>query len=356
MQVIGLDRRAMRAFLVHNPKAGLHYSEADVAETVRFLQSENVEVVGTKAIVGPRDATAFAREAVRERCDLLFISGGDGTIGLAAEGLLDSETALAILPGGTGNVFARQLGMPVAGPLHPKPLLESARMLLSGRVRNVDLGRVTLGSGVQRYFLAWAGVGFDAQISRNLEADPVRKKQLGPFAFALAGFLLLRDFTGSPVRLRFDGHPVNRRILMLVANNIQLYGIIFRMAQHAAIDDGCFDIYGFRGENPWRALIYALRLLVNRHIDDPDVDIYRATTLEITSTRPMPVQIDGDFIGETPATIECLPRALRLVVPASAPATLFVKGTEQGEVKETAVEWMQRVARDVQNVIRPEHY
>lgn len=346
----------MRAFVVHNPKAGLHYAEADVAETVRFLQTEQVEVVATRTIVGPRDATTFAREAVAANCDVLFISGGDGTIGLAAEGLLGSDTALAILPGGTGNVFARQLGMPVAGPLHPKPLLEASRMLLSGRVRNVDLGRVTLGSGVERYFLAWAGVGFDAQISRNLEADPARKRQLGPFAFALAGFLLLRDFAGSPVRLRFDGHPVHRRILMLVANNIQLYGIIFRMAQHAAIDDGCFDIYGFRGENPWRALLYAVRLLLNRHIDDPDVDIYRATRLEITSTRPLPVQIDGDFIGETPATIECLPRVLRMVVPAAAPATLFAKGNDHAEVKETTVEWMQRMARDVQNLIRPEHY
>ncbi len=346
----------MRAYLVHNPTAGLHYSEAEVAEAVRFLQAENVDVLATKAIVGPRDAAIYAREAADLRCDVLFVSGGDGTIGLAAEGLLGSETALAILPGGTGNVFARQLGLPVAGPLHPKPLVESARLLLAGRVRRVDVGRVEVGSGLTRYFMAWAGVGFDAQISRNLEADPVRKKQLGPFAFALAGFLLLRDFAGSPVRLRFDGHPINRRILMLVANNIQLYGIIFRMAHHAVIDDACFDIYGFRGESPWRALLYAMRLLVGRHIDDPDVDIYRARTLEITSTRPLPVQIDGDFIGETPAVIECLPRALHLLVPVSAPVTLFSEGAGQAETKETAVEWVQRVARDVQNAIRPEHY
>ena len=349
----------MRAFVVHNPKAGLHYSEAEVAEAVRYLQSENVQVVATKAIVGPADAAIFAREAVSARCDILFLSGGDGTIGLAAEGLLGANTALAILPGGTGNVFARQLGLPVAGPLHPKPLLESARLLLAGAVRPVDVGRVTLGSGVQRHFLAWAGVGFDAQISRNLEATPARKKQLGPFAFALAGFLLLRDFAGSPVRLRFDGHPVQRRILMLVANNIQLYGIIFRMAQHAVIDDGCLDIYGFRGENPWRGLIYAVRLLLNRHIDDPDVDIYRAGKIEISSARPMPVQIDGDFVGETPVTIECLPRSLNLLVPLHAPATLFANRAGLGEAKESGGEWMQRVARvarDVQHVIRPEHY
>lgn len=346
----------MRAFFAYNPAAGLHFSEAEVAEAIRYLKAEGVEIVATRAIAGPRDATTFAREAVTEHCDVLFLSGGDGTLGLAAEGLLGSDTALAILPGGTGNVFARQLGMPVAGPLHPKPLLESARMLLSGRVHDVDLGRVTLISGAQHYFLAWAGVGFDAQISRNVGADPVLKKQLGPFAFALAGFLLLRDFAGAPVRLRFDGHLVNRRALMLVANNIQLYGIIFRMAQHAMIDDGYFDIYGFRGEKPWRALLYAVRLLLNQHIGDPNVDIYRARKLEITGARPMPVQIDGDFIGETPAVIECLPRVLRLVVPTAAPTTLFTQAASRGESKESPVEWMQRVARDVQHAIRPEHY
>ncbi len=346
----------MRAYFIHNPAAGLHYSEAEIAETIRFLQTENVEVVATKAAVGPRDAAVFAQEAVALGCDVVFLSGGDGTIGVAAEGLLNSDTALAILPGGTGNVFARQLGLPVAGPLHPKPLIEAARMLLCGNVRAVDVGRLALSPGLERYFLAWAGVGFDAQISRTLKDDPVRKKQLGPFAFALSGFLILRDFRGTPFRLRMDGHPVSRRMLMLVANNIQLYGIIFRMAQHAVIDDGCFDLYGFRGDSPWRALLHAVRLLANRHIDDPAVDIYRARRLEITTSKPMPVQIDGDFVGETPVVIECLPRALRLLTPTQAPATLFSESLARGDAKETAVEWMQRVARDVQNAIRPEHY
>ena len=151
-------------------------------------------------------------------------------------------------------------------------------------MRPVDVGRLALSPGLERYFLSWAGVGFDAQISRTLKADPVRKKQLGPFAFALSGFLMLRDFAGHALfACRIDGHPVSRRMLMLVANNIQLYGIIFRMAQHAVIDDGCFDLYGFRGDSPWRTLLHAVRLLANRHIDDPAVDIYRARRLEITT-------------------------------------------------------------------------
>jgi hypothetical protein len=70
----------------------------------------------------------------------------------------------------------------------------------------------------------------------------------------------------------------------------------------------------------------------------------------------MPVQIDGDYVGDTPAIIDCLPRALRLVVPASAPATLFVEGARQSEVRESPVDWMHRKAREVQQAIHPEHF
>jgi YegS/Rv2252/BmrU family lipid kinase len=346
----------MRVFFVYNTLAGVHFSETEIAETIRFLQSENVEIVATKAIVGPGDGARYAAEAVAAGCDVVFLSGGDGTIAQTVEGLLYSDTSLAVLPGGTGNVVARQLNLPVAGPLHPKPMLEAARMLLAGRVCPVDVGRVTLATGARHHFVAWAGVGFDAQISRSIAAAPARKKKLGPFAFALAGFLILRDFRGTRVRFRVDGHVINRRILMLVANNIQLYGIIFRMAHHAVIDDGLLDVYGFRGEKAARALLHAIRLLVNRHIDDPAVDIYRAQRVEISSTRPLPVQTDGDYVGETPAVIEALPRSLRLLIPTTAPVKLFSAGAGQEEIRESAVDWMYRVARDVRHAIQPERY
>ncbi len=86
---------------------------------MRFLQSEGVEIVATKATLGPGDATTYAREAVAQGCDAFFLSGGDGTIAQAIGGLIHTDTALAILPGGTGNVFARQLNLPVPGRCTP---------------------------------------------------------------------------------------------------------------------------------------------------------------------------------------------------------------------------------------------
>jgi diacylglycerol kinase (ATP) len=308
-----------------------------------------------KATLGPGDATTYAREAAAQGCDAVFLSGGDGTIAQAADGLVNTQTALAVLPGGTGNVLARQLNLPVPGPLHPKPLLEATRAALHGQVRPVDVGRVTVQGKLQRHFLSWAGVGFDAMVNRNVNSDPIRKKQFGIAAFIMAAFLTLRDLAGTSVRLKVDGYRANRRIVMLVANNIQLYGVFFRMAQDAVIDDGALDFYAFQGNGPARTLLHAARLAASRHIADPEVDIYRGRRLEITSARPLPVHVDGDYVGETPAIIEVIPRSLRLLVPTTAPATLFADGLRRQEPKETAIEWMHRMARSAQHAIRPEH-
>jgi YegS/Rv2252/BmrU family lipid kinase len=350
---MAVPERLTSAFFIYNPAAGQHPPEAEMKEAIRLLEANGVRVVGVKATLGPGDATTYAREAAALGCDAVFLSGGDGTIAQAADGLIHTRTALAILPGGTGNVMARQLNLPIPSALHPKAFLDATRCALNGEIRPVDVGRVTLQGKLQRHFLSWAGVGFDAMVNRSVNADPARKKQFGIAAFILAAFLTLRDLAGTSVRLRVDGYRANRRIVMLVANNIQLYGVFFRMAQDAVIDDGALDFYAFQGNGPGRTLLHAARLAVNRHIDDPEVDIYRARRLEITSAKPLPVHVDGDYVGETPATIEAIPRALRLVVPTSAPATLFVDGLRL-QSKETAVAWMQRMARSAHNAIRPE--
>ena len=343
------------AYFIYNPAAGLHPPDADIREAVRLIEAEGLKVVALRATLGPGDATTFAREAVALGCDVLFVAGGDGTIAQVADGLVGTRTALAVLPGGTGNVLARQLNLPVPGPLHPKALIEATRAALHGEIRPIDVGRVTLQGQIQRHFVSWAGIGFDAMVNRSVNADPVRKKQFGIAAFIVAAFLTLRDLAGTSVRLKVDGYRASRRIVMLVANNIQLYGVFFRMAQDAVIDDGALDFYAFEGNGPARTLLHAARLAVSRHTADPEVDIYRARRLEITTARPLPVHVDGDYVGETPVIIEAVPRSLRLLAPTTAPVTLFAEGLRHQAARESAVEWMQRMARSAQNALRAEH-
>ncbi len=339
----------MKALIIHNPVAGQRSLADALSQTAAFLTTEGWEVLGVEETHGAGDATTFARQAVAQRCDAVFVVGGDGTLAQVVDGLVGSQTALAVLPGGTGNVFARQLNLPVPGGLHPHPLLESARLLLSGEVRAVDVGRVSPHGkrGPAHHFLCWCGVGFDAQMTIAVAEDPERKKRLGPLAFVVAGILTLQEFAGTRAQVRIDGNRVSRRMIMLVANNIQRYGIIFKMATTAVIDDGLLDVYCFQGRGAARTLLHTLRMLFSRHILDPQVDIFRARRIEISTAQPLPVHVDGDYIGYTPVVIETLPRALKLMVPPTAPTSLFVDGHTMIP-PETPWDWVTRMARDVE--------
>ena len=343
----------MKATIICNPVAGTRSCTDDLQQAVRFLEGQGWELAAIEETRGSGDATTFARKAVAQDCDAVFVAGGDGTLAEAVDGLVGTKAALAVLPGGGGNVFARQLNLPVPGGLHPRPLVESARLLLAGQVRRVDVGRITpLGStGPARHFLCWGGVGFDAQVNRNVEADPDRKRRLGPFATFITSFLTLRDFAGTAASVRIDGHRVSRRTVMLVANNIQLYGIFMHMASHAVIDDGLLDIYCFQGTSPGQTFLHAMKVVFNQHITDPRVDIYRARRVEIRTYRPLPVQVDGDYIGNTPIVMEVVPRAVNLMVPPHAPASLFVDGSGL-LARENAWDWMIRQAKDAHVALR----
>ena len=345
----------MKATIIANPEAGQHAPTDDIQQVVKLLQENEIEVTSVNTTLGFGDATTFARRAVVDGTDLVFLVGGDGTIAQVVDGLVGSDTALAVLPGGSGNVFARQLNLPIPGGIHPKPIVESARLLLGGQIRRVDVGRVTLGGGrgPVHHFLCWGGVGFDAEVNRNIAADKNIKRRLGSaLAHFVTTFMTLRYWAGTSARLHIDGHRTGRRIVMLTASNIQLYGLSWRLAQHAKIDDGWLDVYGCLGNSALRTFRHGIKLLVARHIDDPEVDIYRARRIEIRTGRRLPVGVDGDYVGETPVVIEIVPRALNLLTPLGAPASLFTDPEGLAPPPQGLWDWMQRMARDVQTALK----
>lgn len=343
----------MKALIIYNPVAGQHSYLDEVQQAAEFLSSQGWEIIGVELTQGPGDATTYARRAVARGCDVVLQAGGDGSIAQTVDGLVGSETALGVLPAGTGNVFARQLRLPVPGGLHPYPILESAKLLLDSQIRTVDVGRVMPKGkkGPVRHFLCWSGVGFDAQVNLVMAEDQERKKRLGVGAFIVTAFLTARDFAGTRALVRVDGHRISRRMVMLVANNIQLYGVFFKMASTAILDDGWLDVYCFQGRGFPRMLLHAARLLLGRHIQDPQVDIYRARQIEVNTSIPLPVHVDGDYIGYTPVVMQVVPHALKLLVPPCAPLSLFAEGREIEE-EESTWEWMIRKARNAQFAIR----
>lgn len=337
----------MKASLIYNPAAGQRPYLDEVRQAADFLNSRGWEIAAIEQTRGAGDATTYAREAAAAGHAAVFLAGGDGTIAQAVDGLVGSDTALAVLPAGSGNVFARQLNLPVPGGLHPHPILEAARLLCDGQVRPVDVGRITprKAQGPSRHFLCWGGVGFDAEVSLAVAQETARKRRLGIVAFLAAGFFSLQHYAGTAAIVRVDGKRIGRRMIMLVANNIQLYGVFVRMAPTAVLDDGRLDVVCFQGSSPLRTALHTVRVILGLHIGDPKVEFYQAARVEINTYRPLPVHVDGDAIGYTPVVIEVVPRALKLLTPSCAPASLFTDGI--GALKaQTPWDWVTHMAHD----------
>jgi YegS/Rv2252/BmrU family lipid kinase len=356
----------MKSLIIFNPSAGPRSLDDDLRQVAGYLESEGWEVVATRMTRGRADATTYAREAVAEGYDMVLAVGGDGTIAETIDGLIGTDTALAILPSGTGNVMARQLNLPIPGALQGGALLQGARLTLRGQPRLVDVGRMSFPAGnlPARHFVCWAGVGFDAEFNQQFNRDRDLKRRLGPGAMAVAMFYTLRDFAGTGAVVRVDGEIVSRRLLMLSASNIQIYGIIFKMAPRALLDDGLLDIICFQGSRPVRMIAHLGEMLFSQHVRDPQVDVFQAQRVEVLTSRPLPVHVDGDYIGETPVVIDVLPRALKLMVPSSASPGLFVEDSRDGayqpgptaSFQRNTVARVRRIARDAQDAIKERRY
>jgi YegS/Rv2252/BmrU family lipid kinase len=267
-------------------------------------------------------ATVLAREAVERDDDVAIAAGGDGTIHEVMNGLVGSNTALGVLPAGTGNVFAADMNIPLPGPLAPRWLIRAAECLIAGQTRQFDVARATFGDGTTRYFMLWAGIGLDAAVSHAVETDTSHypsMKTLGMVAWMIAAFFVLRDFRGTKMHITVDQGTIKRRVIMTTINNSQLYGRFWRLSPEAKVDDGLLDVvvmegYGFRS-----SLKHILLATLSRHARDPEVHIYRTQKIKIETKDPMPVHLDAENVGFTPIEVEVTPHSLKVIVPPDAP-------------------------------------
>jgi diacylglycerol kinase family enzyme len=121
-----------------------------------------------------------------------------------------------------------------------------------------------------------------------------------------------------------DGRVIKGRSLFILVSNAQLYGGVLRIAAEARLDDGLLDVVIFNGVGPSYSFRHLLSILGGRHLRDPSVRFLRGKRVIVHSAKPWPVQIDGDPAGKTPSVFQVIPRALRVLVPPTAPAALFV--------------------------------
>jgi len=287
--------------LISNPTAK-KASERKVALASYYLQSKGfeVEVFFTDK---KGDAEKLARKAARKSPHLIIAGGGDGTINEVINGIAGTQTPMAVMPLGTTNVLAKELGIPE----NIKKAMEAA---VRGNPRVVSLGKITLAnpsSPVTRYFCLMAGVGFDGKAVRGI--NETFKKISGKGAYIYSGMKTLSGFNPELLAFTVDGKQYYG--YSAIIGNASRYGGNFRATPDARIEDPYLYACLFKGKKRLDTLRYILGIIKGSHLNFRDVEYLRAKHIKIEGEAH--VQIDGDYIGMTPAEISAVPDSLRLV-------------------------------------------
>jgi YegS/Rv2252/BmrU family lipid kinase len=256
------------------------------------------------------DARTLAARAASAGFATVVAAGGDGTANEVLNGIADVPNGLAvvrlgILPLGTVNVFARELGV-------PRDVGGAVKTLAAGRERTIDVGRVDFTSGgrpERRYFLQLAGAGID---SRSIErVSWTLKKKTGPFAYVAAVLQVLPE--KEPLIILEGAGSISGE-LVLVGNG-RFYGGSFPVFPSADMRDGLLDVCVFPKISLWSAIHVTAALLTGRLHRLRTVRRLQLASLRLSSASRVVFQLDGENVGELPATFSVQPRALRVVVP-----------------------------------------
>lgn len=293
------------AILISNPKTGRYASRRlrPIQETVSHLKSLGVDVE-LKLTTRPHEATEMAARAARNGSSDVFVAGGDGTINEAIQGLAGTKARLGIIPRGTANVLARQLGLPLDEQ-------EAAVIAARGKSRRIHLGlAIDETSNAGRYFALMAGIGLDASIVRGVQ--PSLKKRIGKGAFWISGLSHLASWSPHPFTIEIDGREYTATFAAV--GKAPRYGGDLAITPGARLDEPEFEVCIIATSNRFRylrLLSYALRDGMPR--DNPAVKFIK--TDKVRAFGNAPVQIDGELIGALPMRFEIAPHSLEVIVP-----------------------------------------
>ncbi|MCJ7716066.1 MAG: diacylglycerol kinase family lipid kinase [Anaerolineales bacterium] len=314
----------MQGQLIYNPMAGRFPSLPLVERAAKTLESNGWKIE-IKQTEGGDQITKLAKKAASSGLDAIFVAGGDGSIHSAAAGLLGSETALAVLPAGTANVWAQELGLPTLSWTNWGALETSVQKILTGSVRTMDVG---VCQGIP--FLLWAGIGFDAFIVHHLEPRSRWQKQLATPHYAANVAWYARNWSGMDLNIWADGTKVSGIYVLALVTNIHLYaGGLAEISPKARIDDGCMDLWLFAGDTLLETLQHLFDLASGKHFSSEKTNFIPCKEVIIKSKTDLYLQLDGEPIPPSKKiSIDIRPRSLRVLVPQDVPRPLFSQSQE----------------------------
>ncbi|GCF08708.1 diacylglycerol/lipid kinase family protein [Dictyobacter arantiisoli] len=312
--IVSSRQEQKTAIAIANPTAGSYTQrQSQIEDTMRYLREHGWDIE-LKLTQAQGDAGKFTHEAVQQGLDVVVAIGGDGTINEVIQELAGSNTALAVLPGGTVNVWARETGISL-------DIMEAREVLLHGQMCRIDLGKVN-----ERYFLLMATIGFDAEVTHAVEKNPV--KRLGVIAYVVWGTCFGFGYRDFHADLKSEGKNKHFHALQLVFGNTQLYAGKIKFTEHAKFDDGKLDVCVVRSTT----ILGRLGILVDFVLRRPErrqwVYTEMANTIEVRTSKAVAIQVDGDPAEHTtangsPTVIAVVPDALKVLVPQHLPEALF---------------------------------
>ncbi len=305
------------ALLIYNPTSGgrRHRRFAEIEQAARVLKDSGIttEIAPTTAI---GSAQEIARQAVQQRRGMVIACGGDGTINEIINGLAGSTVPMALLPAGTANILAKELGIPWDIP-------NAARLIPGGLIRRVALGLATSLNGSHsadlppdgRYFLSVAGAGPDGAIVNAVSGE--LKKRAGILAFWAEGVRQLVRYDFPEMRVRSNGH--DHLASILVVGRTANYGGPFKITTGASLFEDSFEFLtnSSRSRLRYLACLPALWLGKLRGMDGIAAWKHTEVICESANGAEVFAQVDGEPIGRLPLAFRIVPDALSLVTPAN---------------------------------------
>lgn len=308
-----------RAFVVLNPVAGRTTPE-DVTSALDATLRQNGWTYDVYQTKPDDDVSAEIKQALEEGCDMVIAAGGDGTVSLVASSLVGSGVPLGVLPAGSANVLALELGIPGDIP--------TAAELLVGEhhVRDLDVMQTD-----SRYFILQIGIGLDSLMIKD--TDRQAKRLFGRWAYMTTLVGKLYGHHSQRFTLVVDGKRMRPRAWQVLIANAGTLGVPpFRWGPDIFPTDGELDlcVFNVRKFTDYPRLIW--QLLTGRYKSGSNITYFRIQKhVVVTTDKPLPVQADGEIIGETPIQISVVPRGIKLITPREEPTVSAVSVAKEAD-------------------------
>ena len=299
------------AWLIYNPAAGRFPAGWLLSRAVDVLDKAGWKVEVREAEHGGH-LGELARGAIDAGCNAVFVAGGDGSVGRVASALAGTEVALGVLPAGTANVWARELGIERLDWIHLFALEKAAGRLARGEIQKVDMG---IANGQE--FLLWAGIGLDARIVGSIEPRQRWEKAFGTVHYGLLALWKSIGWEGVELKVTVGDQVWEDRYLVAIASNIRMYaGGLVELSPDARFDDGKLDFWLIGGNSLRDAVTRVAQILLGMHVDAPDVVHFQAEQALFEATSDIRMHFDGEpEVLESPLHFETMPSSLNVLMP-----------------------------------------